>query len=143
MSFLMLPASNGEVGDVDQEQRRWPCASGRLVDNMPRAKEAATSIAEIIRAVLALSRSEKFQVAQVLLDDLAKEELPAAFTEGRVFPIYTPEYAPDAAAQMAQALMDEGTSARRSEPACVTRRSDSRRVGRISRTKRTGRSRAS
>ena len=78
--------------------------------NIPRAKEAAVSIAEIIHAVGALSRSEKFQIAQMLLDDLAKEELPAAFTEGHVFPIYTPEYAPDAATQLAQALMEEGTN---------------------------------
>jgi len=68
------------------------------------------SMAEIIPAVLALSRSEKFQIAQMLLDNLAKEELPPAFTEGHVFPIYTPEYAPDAAAKLAQALMEEGTN---------------------------------
>ena len=68
------------------------------------------SIAEIIHAVRVLSRSEKFQIAQILLDDLASEELPPEFKEGHVFPIYTPEYAPDAAAQLAQALMEEGTS---------------------------------
>ena len=67
------------------------------------------SIAEIIHAVRALLRSEKCQIAQMLLGDLAKEELLAAFTEGHVFPIYTPGYAPDAAAQLAQALMEEGT----------------------------------
>jgi hypothetical protein len=77
---------------------------------IPRAKEAAMSIAEIIHAFQALSRCEKFQIAQMLLDDLAKEELLAAFTEGHVFPIYTPEYAPDAAAQLAQALVEEGTN---------------------------------
>jgi len=32
------------------------------------------------------------------------------FKEGQVFPIYTPEYAPDAAAQLARALMEEGTN---------------------------------
>ncbi len=68
------------------------------------------SITEIIHAVRALSRGEKFQIAQILLDDLAKEELRAAFTEGHVFPIYAPEYASDAAAQLARALMEEGTS---------------------------------
>jgi hypothetical protein len=67
------------------------------------------AIAEIIPAVRALSRSEKFQIAQILLDDLAKEELTLAFTEGSVFPIFTPEYAPDAAAQLAQVLLEEGT----------------------------------
>ena len=68
------------------------------------------SIAELIPAVRALSRSEKFQIAQMLLDDLAKEELLAALTEGHVFPINTPEYAPDAAGQLAKALMEEGSS---------------------------------
>jgi hypothetical protein len=72
-------------------------------------KEAAMSIAEIIPAVRALSRGEKFQLAQLLLEDLASEELPAMFKEGQVFPIYTPEYAPDAAAQLAQLLKEEGT----------------------------------
>ena len=65
------------------------------------------SIAEIIPAVRALSRSEKFQVAQILLDDLAKEETPLAFAEGHVFPINTPEFAPNAGAQLAQALLGE------------------------------------
>ena len=68
------------------------------------------SIAEIIDAVRALSRSEKFQIAQMLLDDLAKEEPLPAFTEGHVFEIHTPEYSPDAAAELAQALMEEGAS---------------------------------
>lgn len=68
------------------------------------------SMDEIIPVVLELSRSEKFQIAQMLLDNLAKEELPPAFTEGHVFPIYTPEYAPNAAAQLAQALLEDGTS---------------------------------
>jgi hypothetical protein len=68
------------------------------------------SMAEIIPEVRALSRSEKFQIVQMLLDDLAKEEMPPAFPEGHVFPICTPEYAPNAAAQLARALLDDGTS---------------------------------
>ena len=68
------------------------------------------SIAEIIPAVRALSRSEKFNLAQMLLEDLAREELPATFGVGHVFPIYTPEYAPGAAAQLAQALVEDGSS---------------------------------
>ena len=67
------------------------------------------SIIEIIPAVRGLSRGEKFQLAQLLLEDLAKEELPTVFKEGQVFPIYTPEYAPGAAAQLAQLLREEGT----------------------------------
>ena len=66
-------------------------------------------IAEIIPSVRGLSRGEKFQLAQILLQDLASEELPALFREGQVYPIYTPEYAPDAAAQLAQVLREEGT----------------------------------
>jgi len=30
------------------------------------------------------------------------------FKEGQVFPIYTPEYAPEAAAQLARVLTEEG-----------------------------------
>ena len=67
------------------------------------------SIAEIIPAVRALSRGEKLRLAQVLLEELAREELPAMFKEGQVYPIYTPEYAPNAAAQLAQLLREEAT----------------------------------
>jgi hypothetical protein len=51
------------------------------------------SIAEIIPAVRVLSRGEKFQLARILLNELAGEELPAMFKEGQVYPICTPEYA--------------------------------------------------
>jgi hypothetical protein len=67
------------------------------------------SIAEIIPAVQALSRCEKFELAHLLLKDLAGEEQSAMFKEGQVYPIYTPEYAPGAAAQLAQILKEEGT----------------------------------
>ncbi len=67
------------------------------------------SITEIIPAIRLLSRGEKFQLAQMLLEDLATEELSATFKERQVYPIYTPEYAPDAASQLAQVLKDEGT----------------------------------
>ena len=67
------------------------------------------SIAEIIPEVRALSRGEKFQLAQMLLEDLASEDPPLIFKVGQVFPIYTPPYAPAAAAQLAQVLRDEGT----------------------------------
>jgi hypothetical protein len=74
-----------------------------------KRKEASMSIAEIIPAVRALGRGEKFQLAQMLLEDLAREELPPVFKEGQVYPIYTPEFAPGAAAQLAQLLMEEKT----------------------------------
>ena len=68
------------------------------------------SIDEIIHAVQALSRGEKFQLAHLLLEDLAREELPTVFKEGQVYPIYTPKYSPGAAAQLAQVLREEETS---------------------------------
>ena len=67
------------------------------------------SIAEIIPALQALSRGEKYQIAHMLLDDLASEELSKVFKEGQIYPIHTPEYAPGAAAQLAQLLREEGT----------------------------------
>ncbi len=84
-----------------------PCLGDRIsVTTMPttpvQKPPLGPAIAEIIPAVRALSRSEKFRIAQILLDDLAKEELTPAFTDGSVFSIYTPEYAPDAATQLAQ-----------------------------------------
>jgi hypothetical protein len=64
------------------------------------------SIAEIIPAVRALSRDKKFRLARLLLDDLADEELFAGIKQGQEFPLYTPEFAPGAAAQLA-ALLEE------------------------------------
>jgi hypothetical protein len=80
-----------------------------ICDPEVKWKEIAMSIAEIIPAVAALSRREKFELAHRLLEELATEEAPAMFKEGRVYPIYTPEYAPGAAAQLAQVLKEEGT----------------------------------
>jgi hypothetical protein len=65
------------------------------------------SIVEIIPAVRSLSRTEKFQLAQMLIMDLASEESRFMFEEGQVFPIYTPEYVPNAAGQLAR-LLEEG-----------------------------------
>lgn len=67
----------------------------------------AMSFAEIIPEVRALSRSEKFQLAQMLLEDLANAEPAPVFKEGHAYPIHTPAYAPMAAAQLAQVLMEE------------------------------------
>lgn len=67
------------------------------------------SIAEIILGVRALSRGEKFQLAQI--EDLARDDLSEIFKDGRVYPIDTPAYAPGAAAQLARVLLEEGTSA--------------------------------
>lgn len=68
------------------------------------------SFAEIIPEVRALSRSEKFQLAQILLVDLASEEGVPAFKDGQVYPIHTPAYAPAAAAQLAQVLLEKGAT---------------------------------
>jgi hypothetical protein len=40
------------------------------------------SVAGIIHAVQALSRGEKYHLAHLLLEDLAREELPTAFKHG-------------------------------------------------------------
>ena len=64
------------------------------------------SFAEILPEIQALSRSEKFHLAQLLLADLAKEEMPV-FKEGQVYPIHTPPYSPGAAAQLAQVLEEK------------------------------------
>jgi hypothetical protein len=66
------------------------------------------SITEIIPAVRALSRSDKFKLAQLLLDDLAGEELLSELKPGQECPIYTPEFAPGAAAQLATLLEEQG-----------------------------------
>lgn len=63
------------------------------------------SIAEIIPEALALSRGEKFQLARLLLENLANEE--PTFREGAIYPIYTPAYSPGAATQLAQVLQEE------------------------------------
>jgi hypothetical protein len=62
------------------------------------------SIAEIMPIVQALSRSEKLELARLIIDGLAKQESPPGFKEGHVYAIYTPEYAPGAAAQLAEVL---------------------------------------
>jgi len=66
------------------------------------------SITEIIPAVRALPRSEKFRLVWLLLDDLAGEELLSGLKQGQEFPIYTPELAPEAAAQLATLLEEQG-----------------------------------
>jgi hypothetical protein len=66
------------------------------------------SIAEILPAVRALPRSEKFRLARLLLDDLAGEELLSALKQGQEFPLYTPEAAPGAAARLATLLEEQG-----------------------------------
>jgi hypothetical protein len=73
-----------------------------------KKRSATMSIADIIPAVRALSRSEKFRLAQLLLDDLAREELLSGIKQGEEFPIYTPAFAPGAAAQLATLLEEQG-----------------------------------
>jgi hypothetical protein len=66
------------------------------------------TLAEIIPALRALPRSEKFRIARLLLDDLAGEELLATLKPGQEFPIHTPAFAPGAAAQLATLLEGQG-----------------------------------
>lgn len=67
-------------------------------------------ITDIIPAVRALPRSEKARLAQLLLDDLAGEELLSGLKQGQACPIYTPEFALGAAAQLATLLEEQGKS---------------------------------
>jgi hypothetical protein len=71
-------------------------------------RSATMSIAEVIPAVRALPRSEKVMLMQLLLDDLAGEELLSGIKQGQEFPIYTPEFSPGAAAQLAALLAEQG-----------------------------------
>ncbi len=66
------------------------------------------SIAEIILAARALPRSEKFRLARLLLDELAEENLLSGLKQGQEFPIYTPQFAPEVAAQLATLLKEQG-----------------------------------
>ncbi len=65
------------------------------------------SIAEITSAARELPRDEKRKLAQTLLADLANEEAEAAFREGHVYHIYTPEFGPGAVAQLAEVLEED------------------------------------
>ena len=64
------------------------------------------SFTELLPLVGALPRSEKFRLVQILIDQLAKEEVPQLFREGHTYPIWTPAYALNAASQLAQALKE-------------------------------------
>jgi hypothetical protein len=75
---------------------------------MPKERSATMSIAEIIPAVRALPRSEKFRLVRLLLDDLAGEELLSGPKQGQEFPIYTPDFAPGEAAHLVTLLGEEG-----------------------------------
>jgi hypothetical protein len=69
-------------------------------------RDQALSIAEIMPFVETLSQSEKLQLARLLIDGVANDDSSIDFKEGQVYPIYTPEYSPGAAAQLAQVLKD-------------------------------------
>jgi hypothetical protein len=66
------------------------------------------SITELIPAVRALPRTQKFMLARLLLDDLAEEDLLSGLKQGQEFPIYTPECAAGTAAQLARLLEEQG-----------------------------------
>jgi len=68
------------------------------------------SITEVISAARALSQEEKRELAQTLLEDLANEDPGAVFQHGHVYPVYTPEFGPDAASQLAQLLEKDAKS---------------------------------
>lgn len=62
------------------------------------------SLLELLPAVQALSQNEKTQLAQFLKEELAKAQILAQFKDGQEYPIYTPEFAPDAAVVLAKLL---------------------------------------
>lgn len=68
------------------------------------------SIAEIMSAARELPVDEKRKLAQTLLEDLANGEPEAMFREGHVYHIYTPEFAPGTAAQLAELLKEDSDS---------------------------------
>ena len=68
------------------------------------------SITEIISAAGTLTQDEKRTLAQTLLDDLANEEAEEMFRGKRDFHIYTPEFGPGAAAQLAKLLEEDAKS---------------------------------
>jgi len=67
------------------------------------------SVNEVIPVLRTLSRADKFHVAQLLLEELAREEQTVEFKEGHVYPIWTPEFAPNAASQLSQVLHEENS----------------------------------
>ncbi len=75
---------------------------------MVNERSAAVSITELIPAMRALPRIEKFRLVRLLLDDLAGEELLAGVKQGQEFPLYTPGVGPGAAAQLATLLQEQG-----------------------------------
>lgn len=67
------------------------------------------SITDIILAARSLSRGEKVQLAQILLEELTGDQQEPVFKEGQVYPIYTPEFSPGAATELARLLAEEQT----------------------------------
>ena len=65
-------------------------------------------IADILPEATKLPRQERFRLAQILLEELAPEEIAGQFQDGQVFPIYTPTYAPGAADELVRVLTREG-----------------------------------
>ena len=75
-----------------------------------RIEDPAVSIADIIPVVQALSRPERLELARILIDGLKREDSSLEFNQSHVYAIYTPQYAPGAAAELARALKDFETS---------------------------------
>lgn len=66
------------------------------------------SIAEIMPVVDSLSRSDQLQLARLLIDRIADDDLMRA-TCGKTFSIITPEFGPDAASQLSRVLDSESS----------------------------------
>lgn len=74
-----------------------------IVEESSQPRDEPMSIAEIMPAALALSRSDQLQLARLLINRLADED-SLTLREEQVFPIYTPEFAPEAATQLSRLL---------------------------------------
>ncbi len=65
------------------------------------------TVEELLPALHELNRSEKWQVMQFLVVDLAREE-DTLLTPGTAYPVWSPYDAFEAAEAMLQALKEEG-----------------------------------
>jgi hypothetical protein len=67
------------------------------------------SLVEMLPIVRSLSRIEKLQLIEFLADDLAQTEQPTPFLAGRVYPLWSPDQAYEAADVLLRELEAERT----------------------------------
>jgi hypothetical protein len=67
------------------------------------------SFVELLPTVRSLSRLDKLQLIQLLAADLAQAEEPTPIAAGQDYPLWSPDRAYDAAAELLRVLEAEGT----------------------------------